>query len=104
MLGGCSDLYTDRRDTIALGAGDAIAANNALQTIDPWPPYSGNNNLAFNGQRMQAAVKRYATDKVTPPVDPMAPQGATQSTPTNYSGTSSPTTTMSPSTTATPVQ
>ena len=27
LLAGCSDIYFDRRDTIALGAGDAIAAN-----------------------------------------------------------------------------
>ena len=27
LLAGCSDIYYDRRDTIALGAGDAVAAN-----------------------------------------------------------------------------
>jgi hypothetical protein len=73
MLAGCSDMYFDRRDPVALGAGDAIAANEAMQTIDPWPPYSGNTNIAANGQRMQAAAERYRTDKVVPPVDPMAP-------------------------------
>ena len=38
--------------------------------VDPWPPHSGNTNIAFNGQKMQSAVERYRTDKVTPPVDP----------------------------------
>jgi hypothetical protein len=73
MLGGCSDFYFDRRDTIALGAGDAIAANETEQIIDPWPAHSRNTNIATNGQRMQAAVERYRNDKVIPPVDPMTP-------------------------------
>ena len=38
--------------------------------VDPWPPHSGNTNIAFNGQKMQTAVERYRTDKVIPPVDP----------------------------------
>jgi hypothetical protein len=69
-LAGCSDLYTARRNSIALGAGDAIAANTAMQTVDPWPPQSGNPNLPFDGQRMQAAVERYRKDTVTPLSDP----------------------------------
>lgn len=71
-LGGCSDLYFDRRDTIALGAGDAVAANLAMETIDPWPPESGNPNIAFNGQRMQTAQERYRTGKVTEAADSQA--------------------------------
>lgn len=68
-LGGCSDLYLDRRDTVALSAGDAIAANEAEQTVDPWPPQSNNKNVAFNGQRMQSAVERYRLNKVVPAQD-----------------------------------
>jgi len=82
-LAGCADpgLYLDRRDSIALGAGDAVAADAALQTVDPWPPQSKNTRIAENGQRMQSAVERYRTDKVTQPVDPMMLQTANQ-TPT----------------------
>jgi len=78
LLAGCSDpgLYLDRRDSIALGAGDAVAANAASQTIDPWPPQSGNTHLTFNGQKMQSAVERYRTNAVTQPVDPMMLQTA----------------------------
>lgn len=78
MLAGCSDpgLYLDRRDSIALSAGDAIEANKVGQVIDPWPAYSGNTNIAFNGQRMQSAVERYRTNLVTPPIDPMMMQVA----------------------------
>jgi hypothetical protein len=78
MLGGCSDLYTDRRDEIGLSVGDAIAANQAMQTNDPWPAQSGNTNVAFNGQKMQSAVERYRTSTpwvpATPVVNPNAPQ------------------------------
>jgi len=75
LLAGCSDIYYDRRDTIALGAGDDIAANAIGEVRDPWPANGGNTNIAFNGQKMQSAIERYRTDKVTPPVDPMALQG-----------------------------
>ncbi len=81
ILAGCSDpgLYLDRRDTIALSAGDSVAANAVEQTVNPWPPASDNTNIAFNGQRMQTAIERYRTNKVTDPVDPMMLQVATPS-------------------------
>ncbi len=68
-VGGCAepDLYLDRRDTISFHAGDAIAANIAVQTIDPWPRVAGNRDIPGNGDRMAAAGERYRTGKVTPP-------------------------------------
>ena len=69
LVAGCSDIYFDRRESIALGAGDAVAANQVEQMVDPWPPYSNNKNLTFNGERMQRAVECYRIDKVTQPVD-----------------------------------
>jgi hypothetical protein len=69
LLAGCSDIYFDRRETIALGAGDAVAANQVEQMVDPWPPHSSNKSLTFNGERMQRAVECYRIDKVTQPVD-----------------------------------
>jgi len=110
MLAGCSDpgLYLDRRDTIALSAGDASEANKVAQVVDPWPPYSGNTNIAFSGQRMQSAVERYRTNLVTPPVDPMMMQVANPTPPTaqtnsqsNTSSSSNPAGTSSNSTTST---
>lgn len=68
-LGGCSDIYYARRESIAPSLGNAIAANEAEQTVDPWPAQSGNRNIGFNGQRMQAAVERYRTNRVVPPVN-----------------------------------
>ena len=69
LLGGCSDMYFDRRETIALGADDAVATNRVTHMVDPWPRHSANRNLAFNGERMQAAQERYRQNKVTPPVN-----------------------------------
>jgi hypothetical protein len=66
MLAGCSDIYYDRRETIALGADDAVASNRVTHMVDPWPRHSANNNIAFNGERMQAASERYRQNKVTP--------------------------------------
>jgi len=71
VLGGCSDMYYDRRETIALGANDHIAANRVEQMIDPWPRYVGNKNLAFNGERMQAGVERYRRHEVIRPISPV---------------------------------
>lgn len=84
-IGGCSQIYLDRRDSIALSAGDAIAADQAVQVIDPWPPRSGNTNLVFNGQRMQAAAERYRSNTVVPPADPMAPQVPVNAAPVSSS-------------------
>lgn len=80
-LGACSDIYFDRRDTVALGAGDAIAANEAEQTIDPWPARSGNTNIAANGQRMQSAIEHYRTNTVVAPVDPLLMESSNASPP-----------------------
>lgn len=76
LLAGCSvhsdwvdpNGYLDRRETISLHAGDAVAANKVTQMYDPWPAYSSDYNIAFNGQRMQTAVERYRHNKVMPPV------------------------------------
>jgi hypothetical protein len=69
-VAGCSEMYFDRRQTIALGAGDAIATNKVTQMVDPWPAASANNNIAFNGQLMQSAQDRYNRGKVITPVLP----------------------------------
>jgi hypothetical protein len=68
-LAGCSDIYYDRRETIALHAGDAMATNRVTHTIDPWSRASANRNIAFNGEKMQTAAERYRTGKVIPPVN-----------------------------------
>lgn len=66
MVAGCAS-YFDRRDTITLDGGNALATNQVTQMVDPWPLVSANKNIAFNGQRMQSAVERYRTNRVIPP-------------------------------------
>ena len=66
LLGACTDMYLDRRDTVSFEAGDAVAVNKMAHIIDPWPAAAGNRNLSYNGTRMQAAAERYRTNKVTP--------------------------------------
>jgi hypothetical protein len=68
-LAGCSDIYYDRRETIALGADDHLAVDEVVQIIDPWPAQSGKRRIAFDGQKMQSAVERYRTGRVIPPVN-----------------------------------
>ncbi len=72
-LAGCE--YTARQDTIAPWAGNAVAQNQALQTIDPWPRHAYDTNIASNGERQAGAYRKYATanknqdakSQVTPP-------------------------------------
>lgn len=65
-LAGCSE-YLDRRDTIALSGGNAVATNEVSQMVDPWPRASADKNIAFNGAKMETAVERYRTGRVIPP-------------------------------------
>jgi hypothetical protein len=95
-LAACSnpDLYLDRRELISVTGGDAIAANAATQTADPWPRSSGNRNVPANGQKMQIAVERYRTDRVIPPIDPTTsevevPPGMAATTPPGLTGSPS---------------
>src|SRR5262245_28594675 len=67
LLGGCSDIYYDRRETISLSADDHIASNQAVMMVDPWPRYVANKNIAFNGERLQGAVERYRHHQVIQP-------------------------------------
>jgi hypothetical protein len=63
---GCAE-YLDRKDTVASGAGNAVRANVTTQVIDPWPRLAGNTRLALDGERMQRAIERYQTNRVTDP-------------------------------------
>jgi hypothetical protein len=66
VLAGCSE-YLDRRDTIALSGGDALASNQVTHMVDPWPRVSGDRDIAFNGERAARAVARYRAGKVIRP-------------------------------------
>lgn len=78
-LAGCAEIYFDRRETVSLGAGDAVATNKVTQMVDPWPRASTNNNIAANGMLMQAAQDRYNRGRVITPVLPTQPSRDYQS-------------------------
>jgi hypothetical protein len=65
-LAGCSE-YLDRRETIALSSGNAVATDRVTHMVDPWPRDSANRDIAFNGAKMESAIERYRTNKVIPP-------------------------------------
>jgi hypothetical protein len=67
VLGGCSDLYYDRRETVALYSGDAAEVNKVAQMTDPWPLAAENRNIDANGEKIQSAIERYRTNRVIPP-------------------------------------
>ena len=69
VLGGCSEYYFDRRDTITLHSGETMAANRVTHVIDPWSPASGQRNIAYNGEKAAMASERYRTGRIIPPVN-----------------------------------
>jgi len=68
-LGGCSEYYFDRSDTITLYSGDAVASNRMTQMVDPWPAASGRRNIAFSGEKAATASERYRTGRIIQPVN-----------------------------------
>lgn len=72
LLGGCSENLA-RSDMITPYAGDALAANAAIQTIDPWPAAAANRRSSTDGQKALGALKRYrAGETGTEPASPSA--------------------------------
>lgn len=57
VVTGCRE--SDYADTINLNAGDAIARNKAIQTIDPWPRSAFKKRHSTNGQRVVNAYDKY---------------------------------------------
>jgi hypothetical protein len=86
VLSGCSDLYFDRRDTVAFGANNAVATDIALQTIDPWPPASANKSFTTNGPRAAGAIERYRTGKIIQPEGSSTSSARYESTPASGQG------------------
>ena len=61
------DQYLDRMDKINAGAGNAVAHNIAVQTIDPWPPNVRNDHIAIDGRRIALGHRRYQANRSLPP-------------------------------------
>lgn len=48
LLSSCADSL-NHRDTVTLGAGNAMEANAAIHTINPFPPYAENTRIQTQG-------------------------------------------------------
>ena len=70
-LGGCREgqykRYKHARDTITLSAGDAVAHNKAVQTINPWPVYARNKHQTTDGKRVLLGMERYQKNESIEP-------------------------------------
>ena len=66
LAAGCtSDQYHEYRahtDKVTEGAGNASAANRAIQTVDPWPAHAEKTQINMDGKRALTAVRRYETN------------------------------------------
>jgi len=58
LTAGCAE-YTDRRESISYTSGDAVAANKALQVIDPWDRRAAWIDIDQDGNRAVSAVDIY---------------------------------------------
>jgi len=90
IVGGCSDIYFDRRETVSLGADDHIAVNRVAQMVDPWPYNVANKNIAFSGDRIQPAIERYRRHEVIRPVSPITSSMTQQQIPLTTEAVTSP--------------
>jgi hypothetical protein len=63
--------YLQRGQSIAIGAGNDQEANQAIQTITPWPRYVGNRRIPMKGRQGVDAIQRMYHVP-----DPFAQQGA----------------------------
>lgn len=66
VTAGCED-YLERRDTITLGVGDAVAVNKATQTISRWPAAAREDRWLSDGERARIAQTRYRNRTVPSP-------------------------------------
>jgi hypothetical protein len=57
-VAGCN-AYLERRETIASYAGDAVAANRAVHTIDPWPAGVADDHIPVSGPKLVGVIERY---------------------------------------------
>lgn len=50
--------YLQRSQGISTGAGNANEANEAIQTITPWPPYVGDRRIPLEGRQAVETIER----------------------------------------------
>ena len=68
--------YTQRLLTVSPTAGNAPAANTAIQTAGPWPAHAYDTNVSGNGERMVKAIQNYENRDGSGGASPTTPAGA----------------------------
>jgi len=58
LLSGCAD-YLNNRDTITLGAGNAVEANLGIHAANPFPSSANNTDIDIDSEKVQQAYGRY---------------------------------------------
>jgi hypothetical protein len=59
-----------RQETISLHAGDAVAWNKSVHTIDPWPVAASDTTIPVSGRRVAQAIENYETGLESPAAPP----------------------------------
>lgn len=67
LLAGCSEDVFARRTRIASWSGDDIAANTAIQTINPWPREAFHRASPTLGVKIENGMKLYRAPPPPPP-------------------------------------
>ncbi|EJZ22969.1 hypothetical protein NE852_06720 [Rhizobium sp. Pop5] len=58
LVSGCAD-YMNHRDSITFGLGNAMEANKAIHTEDPFPPEAQRTRIASDGKVIRRVVTQY---------------------------------------------
>lgn len=58
LISGCAD-YMNHRDSITFGLGNAVEANKAIHTQDPFPRVAQNTRIATDGKVVNRAIRSY---------------------------------------------
>lgn len=85
VLGGCQENLV-RSDFISPHAGDAVAHNMAVQTIDPWPAHAYDTDIATSAKRQADARAKYEDRHVPDTGGGMAQAGAIPKKPATAAG------------------
>jgi hypothetical protein len=83
-LAACQEVkyeYFQRHDSISYQAGDAVAANQAIHMIDPWPDYAVDTRIPTSGRRVARAIENYEAGPKDPSASAAAPGGGIVITP-----------------------
>jgi hypothetical protein len=85
FLAGCNS-WLARREAISYQAGDAVAWNRAVHTIDPWPATSRDTTITTSGRRIARAIEAYENGEPngaapSAAMTPIAPMGVGGGTP-----------------------